>query len=79
MTLFSIVFILLLFIDCALKYYLNQRQISAINRSFNQVPAAFHSQISLEEHHKAGRYSLAKLNLGKIELIYGVILVLIFK
>ena len=78
MTLFSIVFILLLFIDCALKYYLNQRQISAINRSFNQVPAAFHSQISLEEHHKAGRYSLAKLNLGKIELIYGVILVLIF-
>ena len=78
MTLFSIVFILLLFIDCALKYYLNQRQISAINRSFNQVPAAFHNQISLEEHHKAGRYSLAKLNLGKIELIYGVILVLIF-
>ncbi len=78
MTLFSIVFILLLFIDCALKYYLNQRQISAINRSFNQVPAAFHSQISLEEHHKAGRYSLAKLNLGKVELIYGVILVLIF-
>jgi len=78
MTLFSIVFILLLLIDCALKYYLNQRQISAINRSFNQVPAAFHSQISLEEHHKAGRYSLAKLTLGKIELIYGVILVLIF-
>lgn len=78
MTLFSLIFIILLLIDCALKYYLNKRQISAIKRSFQQVPSYFESQISLTEHQKAGNYSLAKLNLGKIELIYGVVLTLGF-
>lgn len=78
MTLFSLIFIILLLSDCALKYYLNKRQISAIKRSFQQVPSYFESQISLTEHQKAGNYSLAKLNLGKIELIYGVVLTLGF-
>lgn len=78
MTLFSMIFIALLFTDCTLKYYLNKRQISAIKGSFQQVPSYFEGQINLDEHQKAGRYSLAKLNLGKIELIYGVILTLGF-
>ncbi len=78
MTLFSLVFIALLLADCALKYYLNTRQISAINHSFQQVPSYFAQQISLNEHQKAGKYSLAKLNLGKVELIYSVILTLGF-
>lgn len=78
MTLFSLIFIILLLSDCALKYYLNKRQISAIKRSFQQVPSYFENQINLAEHQKAGNYSLAKLNLGKIELLYGLVLTLGF-
>lgn len=78
MTLFSLIFLVLLLTDYTLKYYLNKRQNSAIKRSFQHVPSYFESQISLTEHQKAGSYSLAKLNLGKIELLYGLILTLGF-
>lgn len=78
MNAFSYLFILLIILDSTLKYYLNLRQIAAVKRSFNQVPDAFNVQISLSDHQKAGRYTLAKLNLAKYELIFSIVLILVF-
>lgn len=78
MTFFSLIFLFLLAIDSGLKYYLGQRQSHAILASINQVPDVFKEQIPLIDHQKAARYSLAKLKLAKIELIFSIILTLIF-
>ncbi len=78
MSSFAILFLVILFGDLALKLYLNYRQKNSILASFNQVPTAFSSQISLIEHQKAAKYSLAKLQLGRIELVYATILILLF-
>lgn len=78
MTAFTIFFLVILALDVLLKIYLNQRQKMAIKNSFNSVPEAFKERIELTEHQNAGRYSLSKLQFAKVELIYGVILILIF-
>jgi len=75
---FSWLFIALLACDTLLKFYLNTRQRNSITKYFNLVPTAFNQQISLPEHQKAGNYSLAKLKLGQAELLFSVILLLLF-
>lgn len=78
MNYFSLVFLILLFADLALQFYLNARQKSAVNSSYAQVPTAFSSQISLSEHQKAANYTKADLRLENWELIYGTIITLVF-
>lgn len=78
MNAFSYFFILLLVVDSGLKYYLNLRQINSVKNAFNQVPTAFAEKISLVEHQKAARYTLAKLKLAKYELIFHIVLILLF-
>ncbi len=78
MTQFSIIFLLILIADSGLKLWLNLRQKRAIHKSFNQVPVPFDQHITLEEHQKAGRYNLAKLNENRYELAYSALLILVF-
>lgn len=78
MTQFSIVFLLILCADSGLKLWLNLRQQQAIHKSFNQVPVPFDQHITLEEHQKAARYNLAKLNENRYELAYSALLILVF-
>lgn len=75
---FSWVFAILLIFDVALKYHLNLRQKNSILNFFNAVPEAFSKQITLAEHQKAGRYSQAKLQLARVELFFGAIVLLFF-
>lgn len=75
---FSWIFAILLIFDVTLKYHLNLRQKDSILKFFNRVPEAFSKQITLEEHQKAGRYSQAKLQLARVELFFGAIVLLFF-
>lgn len=49
---FEIVFILFLFGNFVLKYYLDRRQVQSILRNRGAVPLAFAGKISLEAHQK---------------------------
>lgn len=75
---FRLIFIILLIADSLLKLYLNYRQTKSIKLNFNQVPHSFTQYITLEEHQKAGQYSLAKLSLARTEIIYSALIILAF-
>ena len=78
MSMFTQVFIAIVIAVSVFKFYLNRRQANSIKSHFNQVPQKFASHISLDEHHKAGNYNLAKLKLDIFENIFSTIVLLIF-
>lgn len=71
---FSILFIFALLLSLFIQLWLSNRQTNAVSQNRSSVPAAFAEQISTEQHHKAADYTMAKLAINKIELIYGAIL-----
>ena len=73
---FSILFIIALILSLAVQLWLSNRQSKAIIENRATVPSAFAEQITLAQHQKAADYSIAKLTINKVELIYGAILLL---
>jgi len=73
---FSILFIFALLLSLVIQLWLSNRQTNAVSQNRSAVPEAFAGQISIEQHHKAADYTMAKLAINKIELIYGAILLL---
>ena len=78
MSIFEVIFIVLVMVILLLKLYLNVRQMSAIRHNINQVPPTFSQKITLAQHQKAGNYNLAKLKTANIEEIYSSILILLW-
>ena len=74
----SILFIFALLLSLIMQLWLSNRQSKAVKSHRDTVPKAFAEQITLEQHKKAADYSVAKLAINKIELIYGSILLLIW-
>lgn len=72
----SILFILALILSLFIQLWLSNRQSNAVGQNRATVPAAFAEQITLEQHQKAADYTLAKLKVNKIELVYGAILLI---
>ena len=73
---YSILFVLALLLSLAVQLWLSNRQTKMIAQNRASVPEAFAKQITLEQHQKAADYSMAKLAINKIELLYGAILLL---
>jgi len=73
---FSILFILALLLSLIVQLWLSNRQSNAILSNRASVPDAFAEQITIEQHQKAADYTMAKLKINKIELLYGAILLL---
>lgn len=73
---FSILFILALILSLAVQLWLSNRQTKMIQAHRAAVPEDFAEQITLEQHQKAADYSVAKLKVNKIELMYGALLLL---
>ena len=73
---FSILFIVALLLSLFTQLWLSSRQANAVSQHRSSVPDAFAEQITLEQHHKAADYTLAKLSVNKIELVYGTALLL---
>ena len=66
---FEIVFILFLFGNFVLKYYLDRRQVQSILSNRGAVPLAFAGKISLEAHQKAADYSVERIKFGQLTRI----------
>lgn len=73
---FSYVFLIALTGAVFLQLWLIVRQNKHVSENRSAVPTAFADKISLEEHQKAADYTRAKLGVTKIELFYGVVILL---
>jgi len=75
---FSILFVAALLLSLITQLWLSRRQSAAVSKHRSSVPEAFAEQITLKQHHKAADYTLAKLAVNKIELVYGAILLILW-
>lgn len=74
---FSLLFIAALALDLALKFWLDARQRRSVLAHRDAVPADFAGRISLDEHHKAADYTVAKLRAaGEDRLLRAALLLL---
>lgn len=76
MELFTSLFLAALAITLITQLWLAGRHLSHISNHRDSVPGAFADQISLDDHQKAADYTITKVKLGRIELIYGSLLLL---
>lgn len=70
------VFIIVLVLHTLTELYLNFRQFLFVKKNSSTVPEFFKEELTLDEHAKAANYSIAKLKLSSVELIWGVITLL---
>jgi STE24 endopeptidase len=76
MHIFTAVFLTLLAIVVVAQLWLAQRQIAYVAAHRGSVPREFEDQVPLDAHQKAADYTLARARLGRIENVYGAILLL---
>jgi STE24 endopeptidase len=62
---FAGLFVLLLAASTLTRSWLNQRQVAAVQRHRDEVPAAFRAQIDLASHQKAADYTVASARIGR--------------
>jgi len=78
MNAFSYVFLVTLLAGIFVQRLLARRDIAHIRRHRDTVPEAFRDQIPLDAHRKAADYTIAKVRLGQIDLMFGSTLLLIW-
>lgn len=76
MQFFTLIFLIALGLGLAIELWLLHRHRNHIKAHRGAVPAPFAEKVSLQEHQKAADYTLAKIGLGRIELIFGTLLLL---
>ncbi|MDH5358943.1 MAG: M48 family metallopeptidase [Gammaproteobacteria bacterium] len=75
---FTALFIAAVILSVSLQLWLSARQGRFVSSHRKQVPEDFSHSISLNEHQKAADYTLAQLKLGKLELGYDTLLLLLW-
>ena len=73
---FTLLFSAVLVLGLLAKFYLASRQIRHVARHRDSVPAAFAASISLEAHHKAADYTVAKARFALLEMSFGAAVLL---
>ena len=73
---FTLLFLLMLTLSVAVQMWLEHRQLSHVGAHRGAVPDAFAEQITLEAHQKAADYTMTKVRLSRIELIYSAVILL---
>ncbi|MCG8426140.1 MAG: M48 family metallopeptidase [Chromatiales bacterium] len=73
---FTLIFLIALSAGFAVQLWLLTRHQKHIRAHRAAVPEAFSSQVTLEQHQKAADYSDAKINISRINLVYGTLLLL---
>lgn len=66
---FTTLFILFLSFSLITELYLSRRQISSVRQHRSQVPNDFSDQLDLAAHQKAADYTIAKQQVGQLELL----------
>lgn len=78
MNLFTIIFLSFLILGTSLQLWLAQRQKTHVRQNQNTVPEAFEEKISVAEHQKAARYTLAKTQFAQLMLVIEALIVLLW-
>ncbi|MEJ2528593.1 MAG: M48 family metallopeptidase [Gammaproteobacteria bacterium] len=73
---FSYIFLIALGCGLLLQLWLLRRQRNYVISHRSEVPAAFSNHVSLSQHHKAADYTLAQVNLGSKETLFGAVVLL---
>ncbi len=73
---FTLLFLTMLALSLAIQLWLEQRQLRHVAGHRGAVPEAFAGQITLEAHQKAADYTMAKVRLSRIELVYSTLILL---
>ncbi|NYT52166.1 MAG: M48 family metallopeptidase [Candidatus Vesicomyosocius endoextente] len=76
--LFTLIFLISIFIYITILLWLNIRQNKAIVQSFDKVPSEFRKEITLKDHQKANEYTQAKLKLNNFEVIFSTTILLLW-
>jgi STE24 endopeptidase len=74
MNTFSWIFLLALGASLLLKLWLARRQLVTVAANRSRVPEAFADSIQLEAHQKAADYTITNTRQGRLELVYGALL-----
>ena len=74
--LFTCLFTVTLVLGLLTKVWLSSRQIRHVACNREAVPSAFSATISLQAHHKAADYTVAKARLGLLEMCLGAALLM---
>ena len=75
---FTTIFLILLSVSTLLYLWLSRRHIIHIANCRSTVPTAFKDKISLTEHKKAADYSITNEHYANFELIFGLVLLLLW-
>lgn len=75
---FTYIFLAFLLASTLVQIYLSLRQKQHVSGHRGAVPEAFADKISLQEHQKAADYTLAKGAFGRIEVLIGMVILLLW-
>lgn len=75
---FTYIFLAFLLASTLVQIYLSLRQKQHVSGHRSAVPDAFADKISLQEHQKAADYTLAKGAFGRIEVLIGMVILLLW-
>lgn len=73
---FTAFFVLALVLHLAVQWWLSRRQVQHVARHRGAVPPAFAPTVPLEDHHKAADYTIARQRLGRWEMAWDALLLL---
>jgi STE24 endopeptidase len=73
---FTWVFVIALILMTGIELWLSLRQGRYVLAHRDKIPEAFKDEISLEAHHKAADYTRAKGKFGRVEGLFGMVLLL---
>ena len=73
---FAQIFLVLLALSLATRFWLNLRQVSHVLKFRSQVPEAFREKVTLEEHQKAADYTITKSRFNRWPMMYEALLLL---
>src|SRR5687767_34202 len=73
---FTTLFLVLLALNFALKFWLDARQIRHVRANRDRVPPQFDGSIGLAAHQKAADYTIARTRVGVADEVIGIVVVL---
>ena len=73
---FTWVFLIALILMTGIELWLSLRQGRHVLAHRDKIPEAFKDEISLDAHHKAADYTQAKGKFGRVEGLFGMVLLL---
>ncbi len=76
MSLFTSIFLAVLLLGLLLELWLLQRHRHHVVKHRGHLPTAFAEKVSISEHQKAADYTVTKIGIARLDLIFGALLLL---